>query len=446
MNPSREAVANQLEKILVSQTLQGSEGLRAFLRFVVEKALEQGQVQLKEYTIAHEVLGRDRNFDPRIDSVVRVQAGRLRSKLHEYYELEGKSDPIVIDLPKGHYTPTFSCADQQETAASEKPVLEGRRSGDKSIFLSPKTRLMTAGFVILCSVLATLAINYRSEASRLKASLDSISSSTNDLDLHRLRPLWNDFQESPEPILVAYSNTIFEGRPETGMKYWKPMYAPQPSRDSPPITRLTGLPDSDRSLIIDHYTGVGEVMGVYSLGDLFWKAGHSFRVKRSLLLTWDDLRTENIVFLGSPAENLLLRDLPQMQDFVFQIVGDRRSAPELAIVNLKPQSGEEKTYLTKRQGPEPDQLYEDYALVSLLKGLDAKHRLLILAGLTTLGTQAAAEYVTKPEHMDELTARLNLSKGASGKGLPPYFQVLLRVKVKGGVPVQISHLTHHVLR
>jgi hypothetical protein len=65
-------------------------------------------------------------------------------------------------------------------------------------------------------------------------------------------------------------------------------------------------------------------MGVYSLGgNVFWKAGHSFRVKRSLLLTWDDLKTENIVFLGSPAENLLLRELPQKQDFVFQITAVR---------------------------------------------------------------------------------------------------------------------------
>ena len=66
-------------------------------------------MQLKEYTIATEVFGRRSDYDPRIDSVVRVQAGRLRTKLQEYYTAEGKNDQIVIDLPKGHYHPVFNC-------------------------------------------------------------------------------------------------------------------------------------------------------------------------------------------------------------------------------------------------------------------------------------------------------------------------------------------------
>src|SRR5262249_46659523 len=65
---------------------------------------------LKEYVIATEVFGRDSSYDPRVDSVVRVQAGRLRSKLLEYYATEGKDDKVIIDLPKGHYTPIFSYA------------------------------------------------------------------------------------------------------------------------------------------------------------------------------------------------------------------------------------------------------------------------------------------------------------------------------------------------
>ena len=66
------------------------------------------------------------------------------------------------------------------------------------------------------------------------------------------------------------------------------------------------------------YTGIGEVMGSYFLGDFFARLGHASRVKRSLLLTWEDLKTENIVVLGLPAENFFLRDLPpQKQDFIF---------------------------------------------------------------------------------------------------------------------------------
>ncbi|MGI9168071.1 MAG: hypothetical protein ACR2G5_17110, partial [Pyrinomonadaceae bacterium] len=103
MELGKEQKIEQLEKVLQSRTLQNSENLKAFLRFVVEKTLADEEAHLKEYTIAIEVFGRKSDYDPRIDSVVRVQAGRLRTKLQEYYTAEGKNDQIVIDLPKGHY-------------------------------------------------------------------------------------------------------------------------------------------------------------------------------------------------------------------------------------------------------------------------------------------------------------------------------------------------------
>ncbi|HKP14283.1 MAG TPA: hypothetical protein VJZ91_19340, partial [Blastocatellia bacterium] len=89
----------QLDRILQSQIMQGSESLRAFLRFVVQKAIDQQEDQLKEYTIATEVFGRGEQYSPRTDSVVRVQASRLRSKLQEYYFTEGKGDAVLIELP-----------------------------------------------------------------------------------------------------------------------------------------------------------------------------------------------------------------------------------------------------------------------------------------------------------------------------------------------------------
>ena len=108
MNITNEEKFAELEKVLQGKTLQGSENLRAFLRFVTIQAIENQERQLKEYIIATEVFGRGSQYDPRIDSVVRVQAGRLRVKLQEYYATEGKNDNLVIELPKGHYTPIFS--------------------------------------------------------------------------------------------------------------------------------------------------------------------------------------------------------------------------------------------------------------------------------------------------------------------------------------------------
>ncbi|HST23762.1 MAG TPA: hypothetical protein VLR90_21820 [Blastocatellia bacterium] len=412
---------------------------------MVTKAVDNQDASLKEYTIATEVFGRSNNYDSRSDSVVRVQAGRLRSKLQEYYATEGKHDKILIDLPKGHYSPTFAYIEgtngstASEGLAPEIASIPVKQSAIKASW----TGLAIGALALLAFALGVLAFNYKSDASRLK---DSLASKTiQPAEVQAASPLWGDFFHSPEPVLVAFSNALFRGTAETGMKVLKPMGSAPTNVGSPAASQTSGVKEGSESVVTDHYTGIGEVLGVYSLGDLFYKASRSIRVKRSLMLTWDDLKTENIIILGSPAENFVLRDLPQQQDFVFQPLKDDKQNMSLGIVNTKPKTGEQPTYLARQEGPSRSQISEDYAVISLLRGLDEKHRLMILAGITTFGTQAAAEYVTKPEHIKDLITHLDTSQSGDSPKLPLFYQVLIKVKVNGGVPVQISYVTHHVL-
>jgi serine/threonine-protein kinase len=100
-------VRSQLEKVLSSETFSRSGRLREFLRFTVENTLEGRSDDVKEYAIALSVFHRPETYDPKIDSLVRVEASKLRSKLALYYRTEGRDDPVAIDLPKGSYVPTF---------------------------------------------------------------------------------------------------------------------------------------------------------------------------------------------------------------------------------------------------------------------------------------------------------------------------------------------------
>ncbi|MGE0022441.1 MAG: hypothetical protein AB7S70_02290 [Hyphomicrobium sp.] len=104
----REAVRAQLERILVSSAFAQSDRRQRFLTYVVEETLAGRGDRLKGYTIALEVFDRPKTFDAAVDPVVRIEAGRLRDKLREYYDSAGRRDPIVIELPKGTYTPTIS--------------------------------------------------------------------------------------------------------------------------------------------------------------------------------------------------------------------------------------------------------------------------------------------------------------------------------------------------
>src|SRR5580704_16448960 len=93
----------QVDRILQSDTFRASGVLRRLLRFLADKAISGQADQLKEYSIGVDAFGKPPTYDPRQDAIVRLQIGRLRQKLGEYYRTEGKDDPVVLELPKGRF-------------------------------------------------------------------------------------------------------------------------------------------------------------------------------------------------------------------------------------------------------------------------------------------------------------------------------------------------------
>jgi hypothetical protein len=129
----REQCFQQIEKLTNSHIFHSAESICRLLRYLAEHSLEHPGVALKEYQIGTEVLGRTTRFDPQSDATVRVQAGRLRMKLAEYYAHEGIDDPIVVELPKGSYTLTFHARALEHPleVISTLPVAEQATSGRK---------------------------------------------------------------------------------------------------------------------------------------------------------------------------------------------------------------------------------------------------------------------------------------------------------------------------
>ena len=106
--PSADAVREQLRRILQSPGLQGSARRRDLLCFLIEETLEGRADQLKGFSVALAVFGRDAAFDTGADPVVRLEAGRLRRSLDSYYVDAGKEDALLITIPKGAYVPHFA--------------------------------------------------------------------------------------------------------------------------------------------------------------------------------------------------------------------------------------------------------------------------------------------------------------------------------------------------
>lgn len=144
------AIRKQLERILASEVFLTSDRLRRFLRFTVEHVLAHNTEPLKEYLIGVQVFDKEESFDPRLDAIVRVEAGRLRSKLREYYDAPGRSDRLRIKLPKRGYTPVFEYTDSQpsDTAkAADRRYQDASPSGRRPYWYIAMTAV--AGLALL---------------------------------------------------------------------------------------------------------------------------------------------------------------------------------------------------------------------------------------------------------------------------------------------------------
>jgi serine/threonine-protein kinase len=126
--PDKRAISLQLNRILASREFSGAERMRRFLQLVVTETLDGRAGALKEYVIGVSVFDRSSSFDPGSDPIVRVEARRLRAKLENYYQGEGRGDSVLIELPKGRYSPRFE---------ERNRSTDGQRPGPKVIAVLP---------------------------------------------------------------------------------------------------------------------------------------------------------------------------------------------------------------------------------------------------------------------------------------------------------------------
>ena len=126
-----EAVEQQLERVLQSRIFERAQRSQRFLRYLVDAALSEPPVSVKEYTVAVDVFDRGVTYDPAVDATVRVEASRLRSRLREFYDEEGRDDPWVIEVPKGAYA----------VALHRRPVPDAAVPESLAIAAVPEARL-----------------------------------------------------------------------------------------------------------------------------------------------------------------------------------------------------------------------------------------------------------------------------------------------------------------
>jgi hypothetical protein len=447
VEPTPEEKLEQLEKILHSRVLHGSESLVALLRYLVREEVGDPSVQIKESTIALEVFGCGSDFDSRTNSVVRVQTKRLRTKLQEYYETEGMSDRIFIDLPKGHYKVAFSYIPQKDETAfpRDAQVDAGSQTGPSSSEAPSQTPARTgdlwkyiliAAVIILTAAVAVLAfsnVNLRKQA-------QEAASPDKEADYGFV---WFPFLKGNAPTLTILSNPpvyrFLNNSDPAAVSRDSLQVSPEQTQVLAEVLKNKLVMKQSRAprlvLSTASYTGIGEAIGLFHLTSLFKTAGKDLMLKQSRTVSAEDLKNHNVILLGSAWVNDWVEKLPVKESFVYSV--------NASIENKDPLPGEEREY-RPRYKEQTGEVEEDYALITVKPGLTGEHRLMILAGILSEGTQAAAEYVTRKEYLGVLNQRLQNMPGEGGP--PKYYQVLLKVNVDNGIPTTVSILAIHALK
>jgi hypothetical protein len=387
--PDAADMRQQIDRIAVSPRFRNSDPLRFVLLYLAQQVIDHPTQTVKEYQIATSALGRPADFDPKADSSVRVVVTRLRGRLAEYYTHEGVNDPILVDIPKGGYTLSFTTRATLSTHVNATVSPAGNAAG----IAPPRPGIWIAAAIPVVA----LAAFFLGRASIRPPKPPELTI------------FWDGFLKNGNPLIV-FSNPVFQGTPEAGMRVLDP-------------TSFVAEGTNDT------FTGTGEVMAVHALTEELSSLGHGVSVKRSRLFTWDEAVAKNLIVVGGPAQSQVFLQLPQLKNLVLKPLGQPPIPGQEAVRNLRVDPARaDAIYLPVRHR---DTAVE-YAIVALIEGASSDRSTLVLAGTNTFATEAAAKFVCDAKLLQTLFARLRVDPGRP----VPRFEALLKVEIRGGAPIE----------
>ncbi len=427
-----EAARAQVERIFQSKTFRSSDVLRHLLSYLVEASLAGTADELKEYTVAVDALGKPSSYDPRQESAVRMQVGRLRLKLAEYYRTEGVDDPVIVDLPKGGFRVVF---EPRKMAFDSLPLADNvvddvRQSGWRA-------REIVLAAALAISIAAATFFAWRSfhpsTAVQVNAG-EAVVPWTPDI-----QQLWEPILSSNRPLVVCIATPLSVMIPGFGFVR---EFAVNDWEDVPKSKGIAALKDALHAGTVQPtfgYTGVGTASAALLLGQFLGARQKSLVVTRANLLSLPELMEENVVFLGPLTGEREIRALRVDQEILLEPDGIRNLHPrpgEPAFISEGP--GSQNAAVPKKGGEDS---LDTYSLISRVPGIRGKGEILSLSGNQISSVTAGAQALTDPSVAKMLVSKMRKPDGS----LPKYFQVVLRVRSMDGVPTEISYMFHREL-
>lgn len=405
-----------VQRIVSSAPFQKSTRLRELLQYVAEQTMLGNAHELTEQHIGHLLFHKASDYSPLEDSSVRVHVRQLRLKLHEYFDEEGRNEPIVLEIPKGSYAPVFRAVHKAEsTPAATKsnliPIFPWR-----SRSLLPWALCVILAMV--CGVLAYRVVTHRMpEVARAPAPAP---------------PPWpfsQIFDARHQTIIVVADSNYGMARILASQTGSLDQYLHREFLRSLEVAKGRAADARLSDYISDStLTSFADVADVVSLFRIAGPLQSQLLVRYPRDLRMRDLDHNNYVFIGSPGSNpwvTLLQDRLNFRESE-SVVG--KSAK--VFVNKNPLPGEQPQYEGLRW---TGTIGEDYATISLLPNGTHDGSVLALQGLQQEGTEAAGRFLADEENRRQLMSALGIS-ASQDLSQNIWFEALIRSRTVSGAP------------
>jgi len=416
LNPAAQWKHDLAAKVGASAVFERSPRLRELLTYLCEQALQNRLEDLKEQAIGRRVFGRAPDYSSGEDNIVRVEVRHLRKRLEEYFAGEGKSEPVVIVIRKGGYVPEFEPRKVLPAVAPPPPEPKPAPRREWRIPAGRRVAWLAAFLAVGVALAGVWWWSARESAAERSAQAGSRDSQRG--------PIWQMLFDGQQAVTVICADStlvmaqFITHHPISLEEYARKDYgqsAPQLTPDQKSLLQtLQGWQFTD---VID----LRLAQRMSRLNADFWDR---VLVRSAKTVQLQDFKSGNAVLLGSSHSNpwVLLFE-PQLNfRFGFDFGPQKRAA---YILNTAPQAGEQAVYRAAR----PGESGEVYSTIALAPNLRHSGHVLIIAGTTAEGTEAAGEFLMNPGASGGLIREL-LSRN---KGRMPYFEVLLKSGAFAGV-------------
>lgn len=415
-------------RIAASRTLGRSRLLADFLFYIVDRHIRDRADEITEQQIGVLVFGRAEGYDANEDNIVRSYARNLRKRIDEYFATEGKEETLLLEIPRGGYAPAFSSrmvetktsfdnsmsSNVTSSLASETKNNLMSEQGTPSVGALHPTQISASGaagikrvedgrrprkygtVLALCIGIALgLGCTFLQPLRLLKHFRASPAEAASNR-------LWAQLFSKDQDTFIVPSDDgliIMQGlteRPVPLASYINGSYRTNLKKDDIPgaadLLKLGGR----------RYTSVVDLDLVARLSQLDQVVPERMMVRYARDLRMDDLRAGNAILIGSDEANPWIELFQPRMNFRFSI----NAGPDKlsGIVNTHPRVGENAIYGT----PGPD---HTYGLIAYVPNLTSTGHVLIVGGLNTAGTEAAATFLLTPSLMMPTLQRARTPNG-----------------------------------